>query len=175
MIENWRPVVGYEGLYEVSDQGRVRSVARLVEFKDGRRRLYAGKILKHGFSKGYPRVNLSRGDVAYCALIHQLVLSAFVGPMPEGNEVRHYDGDRENCTLGNLLYGTTSDNYADCVRVGGGNHGERNGQSKLTPHAVRTIREMYKQGIRQREIADFFEIDPSHVSDIKNGYRWGHL
>jgi hypothetical protein len=71
MIENWRAVVGYEGHYEVSDQGRVRSLDRLVEFKDGRSRLF--------------------------------------------------------------------------------------------------------RGLPQKEIAGFFDIDPSRVSDIKNGHRWGHL
>lgn len=175
MIENWRPVVGWEGLYEISDQGRVRSLDRLIEFADGRRRLFHGKILKHGFSKGYPRVNLSRDDVAYCALIHQMVLASFVGPVPEGQEVRHFDGNRKNCTLGNLLYGAPSENYADRVRIGGGNHGERNGQSKLTAESVASIRLMCAQGISQGKIAEFFGIDQSHVSDIKNCYRWGHL
>lgn len=176
MIENWRPVIGYEDTYEVSDQGRVRSIARMVHFKDGRKRFYPSQILNHGFSKGYPRVNLYKDFVPRPRLVHQLVLDAFVGPVPNGQETRHYDGDRKNCTLGNLMYGTRSENYFDKYRHGKDVRGERHGLSKLKENDVINIRKMWASGkYSQAQIAEFFDIDPSHVSDIKNRYRWGHI
>ena len=175
MIENWRPVIGYEGFYEVSDQGRVRSLDRLVVSSNGRARLFAGKVLKHGFSKGYPRVNLSRDDVPRCALIHQLVLESFVGPCPVGQEVRHWDGSRINCSLGNLLYGTPVDNHADRVRHGTDNAGERQGSSRLKTSDVLEIRRLCADGVSQSKIARQFGVDQSHISDIKNRLRWRHV
>lgn len=176
LVENWRPVIGYEGIYEVSDQGRVRSLDREVVFKNGRKRSYLGKILQHGYSKGYPRVNLYKDTQPCCELIHQLVLAAFIGPLPIGQEVRHYDGDRTNCTLGNLLYGTRRDNYFDKYRHGKDVRGERHGLSRLKEHDIRCIRKMCAIGAySQKQIAEFFDIDPSHVSDIKNRNRWGHI
>lgn len=176
MAENWRPVVGYEGLYEVSDQGQVRSLDRVVVFKNGGQRFYAGVVLKHGYSKGYPRVNLYKKTIPRCELIHQLVLAAFVGPMCDGHEVRHYDGDRKNPTLGNLLYGTRSENYDDKIRHGRDNRGGKSHLARLSEDQVLAIRRMCASGAyTQAEIADLFGVNQSHVSDIKNGYRWGHL
>lgn len=176
MIENWRPVVGYEGRYEVSDQGRVRSLGILANGKNRSKRFIRGRILKHAYSKRYPLVNLSHVDGhKYNELIHQLVLAAFVGPVPDGQEVRHYDGNRDNCTLGNLLYGTQSDNYHDSVRLGGGRRGEKHPLARLNEDDVRNIRKMCASGMLQKEIAEFFEIDQSHVSYIKTGKHWGHL
>jgi hypothetical protein len=177
MQENWRPVVDYEDLYEVSDQGRVRSFDRVTVFSDGRKRTFRGRMLTPGHSQGYPRVNLYAADKSVRPrVIHQLVTEAFIGPCPDGQEVRHYDGDKKNCTLGNLIYGTRSDNYFDKYRHGKDVRGARHGMSKLTEEMVISIRKMCADGrYTQTQIAKFFDIDPSHVSDLKNRYRWGHI
>jgi predicted XRE-type DNA-binding protein len=176
MAENWRDVVGYEGLYEVSDHGRVRSVARTVLFTNGGKRFYPSQVLKHGFSKGYPRVNLYKEKIPHPREIHKLILAAFIGPCPEGQEVRHYDGDKTNCTLGNLLYGTRSENYFDKYRHGRDVRGERHGMSKLTEDDVLSIRKMYgTMAYSQAQVAEFFGIDASQVSCIVNRKAWGHI
>ena len=177
ITENWRFVVGYEGLYEVSDQGRVRSLDRIVTYAAGGRRLFKGRILKAGHSKGYPRVNLYRDgkQSVKFALVHQLVLAAFVGPLPEGQEVRHYDGNRKNCSLGNLLYGTRSENYFDKYRHGKDVRGERHGMSFLSENDIKEIRRLCFQGFTQAEIARKFNVDPSHVSRINSREAWGHV
>jgi hypothetical protein len=114
IAEHWLPVVGYEGLYAVSDWGRVRSFRR-----SGR-----GQLLKpHTIpGAGYQRVTLSRPgeprrERKY-ATIHQLVMLTFVGPRPEGLEVCHWDGDPANNQLSNLRYGTRSANREDARRHG---------------------------------------------------------
>lgn len=109
MDEQWRPVLGYEGYYEVSDFGRVRSLDRIGA--QGRR--YQGTILAQMRGRtGYRQVNLHcSGQVTH--LVHRLVLLAFAGPAPEGMEVRHRNGDRADNTLANLAWGTHLENMRD--------------------------------------------------------------
>jgi hypothetical protein len=103
MEENWLPVVGFEQFYEVSDQGRVRS-------------LRYGKVLKS--SGRYPMLILTMGGVPAGRYVHRLVLEAFVGPCPDGCECRHLDGNSRNNALSNLAWGTSGENKLDEVRHG---------------------------------------------------------
>lgn len=95
--ERWLPVVGWEGLYEVSDHGRVKRV--LAAF--GTR---PGKLLRPGLCRGYPIVGLCREGRATSRTVHQLVAEAFIGPRGQGMEVDHADGDRSNNNVANLEY-----------------------------------------------------------------------
>lgn len=112
--EQWRPVVGYEGDYEVSNKGRVRSLDRTVVHNSGRTQRRKGRLLATILVLGYPRVNLTtpaRG--ARAARIHVLVLEAFVGLRPDGMHGCHNDGDPTNNALSNLRWGTRSENMLD--------------------------------------------------------------
>lgn len=111
--ERWLPVPGHEGLYEVSDHGRVRSLDRVITMKNGRKRRQRGIVLKPVNSNGYHCVNV--GALRY---VHRLVLEAFVGPPPPGMETRHLDGDPHNNRLGNLKWGSSSENNDDIVAHG---------------------------------------------------------
>lgn len=118
-IENWRPVPGYEGFYEVSDQGRVRTLDRYVRGRNDCRRLIKSRVLKTPpRSSGHPHVNLRRENVGKTRTVHSLVMEAFVGPRPEGMEVCHNDGNPANNHLSNLRYGTRSENCMDRVKHG---------------------------------------------------------
>lgn len=129
--EMWKPVVGYEGLYEVSDKGRVKSLARMsrhprpVAIPD---RLIAGSVSRDGRR----RVTLHRDGRQRVVLVHKLVAEAFLGPRPPGMECRHMDGDCDNNATWNLAYGTAKENAADRERHGNTLRGERHGSSKLT-------------------------------------------
>ena len=110
MTEEWRPVVGYEGFYEVSDQGRVRRVA-------AGQGSVAGRILRPSSDpKGRQQVTLSGGGVARRRRVHHLVLEAFVGPRPDGMVACHWDDNPRNNALANLRWGTLADNAADALR-----------------------------------------------------------
>lgn len=115
-IERWLPVVGYEGYYEVSDRGRVRSLPRLTR----KGNLQDGRILRpSGRKSGYRRVDLWVNGVGRTHLVHGLMMEAFAGPRPEGMEIRHLDGNPgNNYWPGNLAYGTRSENQQDTVRHG---------------------------------------------------------
>lgn len=118
--EQWRPIPGYEGFYEVSDHGRVRSVDRVVTAIDGRSMRYSGKMLSGKVDKhGRHMVALSRpGHRTRTPLIHRLVLEAFVGPRPEGMECCHWDDDKTNNHLSNLRWDTKKANARDALRNG---------------------------------------------------------
>lgn len=111
-IENWRPVPGYEGLYEVSDQGQVRSLDRL----NSRGHRIKGRVLSPSSkSKGYKQVVLHKEGKALTRTVHLIVLTAFVGPRPEGEECCHNNGDPADNRLENLRYDTPSGNQMDSV------------------------------------------------------------
>lgn len=117
--EEWRPVVGYEDSYEVSNKGRVRSIDRFAEFKDGRKpRFYKSQILKQKFTSHYYRVGLSKAGKTDVWTIHHLVCEAFHGPRPVGNVVRHLNGDYKDNRADNLCWGTHAENTADMMRHG---------------------------------------------------------
>jgi hypothetical protein len=113
--EEWRPtpVPGYE----VSNFGAVRSLSRTIIKRDGKPRRIIGRILKAGLaSSGYLSVVLGRAYGTYN--VHVLVATAFVGPCPDGEEVRHKDGVRTNCKAENLHYGPRISNIADAIEHG---------------------------------------------------------
>lgn len=131
MIERWLPVVGFEGSYEVSDLGRVRSLDRVEiwrrtirgQYIEGERH-FKGKILVPTPKEaGHMHVQLGRNNRFY---VHHLVLTAFVGPAPAGMECLHWDDDPANNVLDNLRWGTRSENLADFQR----NYGYRQRQGR---------------------------------------------
>ncbi|MEY1677243.1 HNH endonuclease [Gordonia phage Malachai] len=117
--ELWRPVVGYEGYYEVSDHGHVRSLDRLVEASDGRTLRIQGRDRKLWRTPdGHLKTSLHKDGESRVPLIHRLVMDAFVGPCPLGMEVCHRNGVGTDNRLSNLRYGTRSENSTDQVRHG---------------------------------------------------------
>lgn len=169
--EDWRPVAGYEDLYQVSSKGQVRSLDRI----DSRGHLRKGRLLsprgeRHRF------VVLCRDAVERKFYIHRLVLTAFIGPPPESHPLGcHLDDDQSNNALENLYWGTYSSNLADAVR-----NGRREGRSgapasKLSHDDVREIRRRAHLGERQSRIADDYSISQSAVSLIATGRTWQNV
>ena len=116
-VENWRPVVGHEGFYEVSDLGRVRRVAREISNAVCTYRAPARIMPKYrgGRCRNYWRVMLNL-PVQRFAYVHHLVLAAFVGPRPVEHVICHRNDDGHDNRLSNLYYGTAEDNRADYQR-----------------------------------------------------------
>lgn len=120
-IENFKPVPGYEGYYEVSDHGTVRSVQRVVMRSNGAPQTVRARVLKAYPGKtDYLSTSLSKNGRVKSWNIHTLVMRAFVGPLPDGMEVRHLDGNAQNNHLSNLRYGTHAENVQDMLRHGTG-------------------------------------------------------
>ena len=162
--EAWKPVIGYEGLYEVSDQGRVRRVQRY--------RKEPG-ILRLRLSSGYCRVDLHRKG-AKRFMVHRLVWEAFVGAIPQDRQINHRDGQKSNNHLGNLELVTASGNALHAVALGlwVNNKGERHGMAKLTWQQVEDIRRLYEKGMLQKELAEMFKVSRPQISEIVNRKQW---
>ena len=121
MSEKWLPAVGYEGLYEVSSIGRVRSLDKLVYCKDGRApRMHRGRVRKlYTHPRGHLIVTLCASDGSRkIAKVHRLVLEAFVGPNPPGLECCHNNGDPSDNRVENLRWGTHRENMRDKIKHG---------------------------------------------------------
>ena len=115
----WAPVLGYEGFYEVSSDGEVRSLTRQLSYGRHGHTTYKGRGLKPYRLGKYLGVGLSLRGVVRSAYIHEIVLRAFVGPRPateSRGEIRHLDGQKTNNCLSNLAYGTIQENVADRMK-----------------------------------------------------------
>lgn len=172
--EEWRPVVGWEDYYEVSNLGRVRSLERLVVDRRGSRRVMPGRVRKQVPQvTGHLTVLLS-GTTRYLARVHRLVAEAFNGPCPDGMECRHLDGDPQNNRPGNLQWGTRLENQHDRWAHGTHNKGERHGMSKLTDGQVQEMRELRAGGMKLAALAERFHVGMATVSNVCSGKRWQH-
>jgi hypothetical protein len=173
MTERWLPVVGFEGLYEVSDLGRVKSVDRTCPSKDGGTRTVPEKMLNGSAWGPYLCVTLFRDGVRLRQNIQWLVMYAFVGPKLDPDwEVCHDDGRHHNNRLSNLRYDTRVGNFADKVIHGTHQRGERHGNAKLTDEqAMSVLRDLR----RPQEIALEYGVSDATVYLIKNRTNWRHL
>jgi hypothetical protein len=160
--EEWRPVVGYEGWYEVSNLGRVKRVRR----GSGTR---PGTILTPIRRPGCWTVALSRDAVEIVFRIHALVMEAFVGPRPPGLVINHIDADTLNNAVWNLEYVTQRENVHHTMRLGlrrlVGKH------CKLNPDKVREIRKLVGTTTNV-ELGKRFGVSGSAIDRIANGEAW---
>lgn len=176
MEERWAPILGWEGLYEVSTEGRVRSIDRTVDTPTGPQ-MRRGRLLKlRPHSRGYTQVGLTRDGRTRVCLVHHLVLESFVGPRPRGCECRHFpDNDRTNNRLSNLSWGTSAENAADRARTGTQHRGSRTGGARLRESDIPKIRARLAGGERHSTIAEDFGVHAATIGDIARGLTWRHV
>lgn len=172
-LERWLSVPGYEGFYDVSDQGRVRSVRRMTPhgWRGGR------PLKSFPDSDGYLRVNLSRnGQVAGLQAVHRLVLLAFTGAPPSpDHECCHGPGGKLDNRPANLSWGTRLENSDDKRRDGTMACGEKQGNSRLSRSDVEAIRRRRANGEEGAALAGEFGVSPTHISRIVLRRSWQHL
>jgi hypothetical protein len=155
------PVDGAPG-YFVSDDGRVFSERR------GARR-----ELRPFPAKGYLAVALMVEGRRCNFRVAALVARAFIGPRPDGQEVRHLNGIRiDNCSS-NLAYGTSLDNKGDARLHGTLPRGERNGRARLSRDDVLCIRDRHARGETQASLAKEYSVAGSTISYAVRGETWG--
>ncbi len=181
--ERWRPVVGYEGLYEVSDHGRVKSLSRIIcqqKTWGTHERLMPERILKVSYSlggrSGYQQVSLHGGIVRRCARVHRLVAEAFISPSPfEGASVLHSDDNTDNCHYKNLRWGTTADNMADKVKRSRQQRGSDVHCSVLDAATAFEVYRLRHAGEAVKRLMERFNISDGTVRDIQHGRTWRHV
>lgn len=178
MTPGWRPVVGYEGVYEVSSSGVVRRV------------LAAGAAypMKPALNpRKYLSVILRHQNTRSNRTIHSIVAAAFIGPRPVGLEINHKDGNKFNNDVSNLEYVTHQENCAHAYRTGlrtgtpgkreprpehvaAKTRGEKNPAAKLTTAQVRDIRQAVH--IKTRDLASMYGVAVCTINRIKQGSKW---
>lgn len=172
MKEIWKNIPGYEGKYQASSEGRIRSLdheVRGICHFTGKPflRTVRGRVLKPGryCKAGHLSVVLGNGTPG--KPVHQLVMLAFAGPPPEGQEVLHINGDPNDNRLENLRYGTRTENILDVYRQGGL-------WRKLSIEDVYNIRFELLCGMKGCDIAKCHNVSDDTISKIKNGrtYSW---
>ena len=168
--ETWKAIPGFEGYYEVSDLGRVRSLDRDVVYLNGKVRHYNGQMIKQTINKKYnrPTIILTKDRKRHYKYPHILVAEAFIGERPEGYHVCHINGDCHDNRLINLRYDTVSQNAIDIYRYG-------SKRMKLSIEQVLEIRKLYATGkYKQIELAEKFNILPGNISRIVNrkSFSW---
>ena len=167
-MEKWKQVVGYEGLYEVSDEGRVRSVDKTT--RDGR--FWAGRMLgKHRAGSGYHRVVLCVNGVSKHLYVHRLVAEAFILNPENKPEVNHKDGDKHNNSVSNLEWVTKSENGIHSFKSLGRKPGKwmlgkASPYRKFTDEQVEMIRTSSRSCY---SIAKEYGVSHSVVQNIRNG------
>lgn len=174
-MEHWTPIPGWESQYEVSDQGRVRSLdMHVAAGRNGSgTALRKGRVLTLVVKGGrYFCVTLARGEERKQYLVHDLVALAFHGPKPPGLEVRHLNDDKTNNTPSNLQYGTRQENEDDRQRNGKVRRGVNHGCAKLTEENVQSIR---SSPLGPNALADEFGVTAAHIHAVRTRRVWRHI
>lgn len=177
IIEIWRPVVGYESLYSVSNLGRVRSEERLVVRQGGNNYLQKARIMKPGagVKSGYLTLRLSNKGETKTQYVHHLVLAAFAGPKALGQEACHCDGNRTNNVKNNLRWGTRKENHADKNLHGTSPVGERHPMAKLSEKEVLALRSRRNEGLSFTELSNEFGVTRMTAHRAATGTSWSHI
>jgi len=180
MIE-WRPISDYEGFYEVSSCGQVRSLKRQIIRSNGRLQTIEAKCLALCVnSSGYYSVNLHNGlgvSGRQPALVHRLVAKAFIQNPEKKPHINHIDGVRTNNNLENLEWCTPSENVIHALRTGLSNpqKGSERPLAKLSETDIPLIRSLLSSGVHQKTIAKMYSVQRTLISGIKMGRRWKHV
>lgn len=172
--EIWKPVVGYEGLYEVSNMGRVKSLAGRSRHPNPQT-LHERIIKCQTDARGRCRVCLSRKDGERpAAFVHALVLEAFVGPRPGGSVTCHWNDNPSDNRVENLRWGTLVDNAQDAIRNGRkpNTAGDNHAMAKLTSAQVRCIHALRAQGWSLKELGATFGVTRHAIGAITTGKQW---
>jgi hypothetical protein len=171
--ETWRSVVDYEGLYEVSDLGRVRS----IRFRNrvANRPRTEPKLLSIRQASGYSIVQLCKDNRTATKLVHRLVLEAFVGPAPSGFAGAHQNGCRTDNRLSNLSWMSYTDNERQKTDHGTALLGERANTAKLTASDVRAIRQQYAAGATKKGLARVWGVKDGTIFNIVTRKNWKHV
>lgn len=164
--EEWRPIPGYEGLYEISNLGHARRI-------DGHR-TRSGKYLRpatDGF--GYYLFNLTKNNKKWTPKVHRLVAMVFLGPRPRGCVINHKDFDKSNNAVSNLEYITQKRNVEHTHTHGRAVAGERSPWAKLATEDAVFVKAHPE--LSRKALANMFDVHADTIRAIRSGKSWKHV
>lgn len=178
--EVYLPIVGYEGSYEVSNLGGIRSVDRIVTHRRGKldkphNTMYRGKVLKQKIDKyGYATVCIMINGKRKYTTVHRLVALSFI-PNPDNlPQVNHKDTNKLNNSVGNLEWVTALGNITHAIDNGLQKYASGEGlpQTALTQVEVATVKKLLSLGKTQISIAEKFNVNKNVIWRISKGLSW---
>jgi len=172
MIEVWKDIPNYEGLYQASNKGRIKSLS--YRYHTGRRWFTKkGKILtfNNPSSNGYYMVCLSKNSVREYGTVHRFIGLAFLD-LSEGKVVNHIDGNKLNNHLTNLEACTNSENILHAIRMGF--HKRKHGPNKNID-IVKEIKTWLEEGFKPGEIEKVYSLTARSIRGIRAGHNWSEV
>lgn len=168
MEEIWKPVVGYEENYEISNFGRLKNIYKIK------------RILKTSNCRGYKRAKLYKNKIGKLIMVHRLVAEAFIQNTYNKPCVNHIDSNRSNNHVSNLEWCTYSENIIHCVKSGRQNHpkvcGEKHSQAKLTEKQVKEILSTKIESVNDKiNIMKKYSISKSHLNLLLRRGTWKNI
>jgi predicted XRE-type DNA-binding protein len=178
-MEIFKDVKGYEGFYQVSNLGNVRSLERKVAHrKKGYWQVLKERILKPGNNgKGYLYLTFRKEGEAKNQTIHRLVANAFLDNPENKRCVNHKDGNKLNNKVSNLEWNTHIENMQHAYKTGLRNQtGEKNHSTNLKDIEVCQIKDLLNsKRFYQREIGKFYGVTRATITGIARGKTWKHI
>lgn len=177
-MEVWKDIEGYEGIYQVSNLGRVKGVERLILSEKRENFLVSERLFSLVTSgNGYSTLVLSKNNTVKRFYVHRLVAQAFI-PNPKNKRVvNHKNGVKTDNQVGNLEWNTYKENLHHAIRLGLiDSNNEKNNASKLKKEDVLEIRRLFDNKIiSQKEISVIFNISKTQVHVIVKRKQWTHI
>ena len=181
--EYWTDIPGYEGYYQISNHGNVKSLDRVIKEKTGKTQALKGRVLKQRInSGGYYSIGLGKNGSKAAFAIHQLVAQAFLDNPDNKPTVNHLNGVKTDNNVSNLEWATYSENlshaYSTGLRTSVSSKaiGEKNYRRKLKPEQVVEIKRLLVEGnLTHKEIAKKYGVSRSTIGSINSNRYWSHI
>jgi len=178
--EIWKDVLNFEGRYQISNFGRVKTLTREV-VEPRRKYIRQGKILNfYNNGGGYYKVKLYNGDASFVNFpVHRLVALHFIPNTENKLQVNHIDGNPSNNHHSNLEWCTNAENtkhaYATGLKARENYVGEANKVSKLNNEKVIEIRRLWREGVSMKSLSKQFGVVIGNIDFIVHNKTWTHL